>query len=283
MSMAEVVAGGIRFHVQRLAPHRAAESTDHRLHAPTVVFVHGMGVDNMSSFYYTLANPAARAGADVILYDLRGHGDTERPPTGYSVAASVDDLTALLDALEVRGPVHVVGNSFGGTVALAMAMAHPGRVASLLLIEALIEAAVVTEDWEEQVAQLLAEGMKIRTVLSNGRAQYARKLHRFYTALDALAKNTTVAADLREQRPFSNAELQSVICPVLAVYGENSDIIDQGYRLEHLLPNINLTLVPDSSHFLIVEAPNALRELLLQWLGAEADTYLLPGESALVR
>src|SRR4051812_21288804 len=99
--MAEVIAGGVRFHVQQLPAHHPTGSTNHPAHPPVVVFVHGLGVDNMSSFYYTLANPAARAGADVILYDLRGHGHTERPPTGYSLEASVRDLTALLDALDV--------------------------------------------------------------------------------------------------------------------------------------------------------------------------------------
>ena len=69
---------------------------------------------------------------------LRGHGDTERPPTGYSAEAAVRDLTALLDALGVDQPVHLVGNSSGATVALAMAVTHPARIAKVLLIEALV-------------------------------------------------------------------------------------------------------------------------------------------------
>ena len=282
--MAEVTAGGIRFHVQRLPAHCMTGSTDHPADSPTVVFVHGLGIDNMSSFYYTLANPAARAGADVILYDLRGHGDTERPPTGYSLEASVHDLTSLLDALGVTRPVHLVGNSFGGMVALALAMAHPARVASLLLIESLIEFAAVTEDWEKQTARVLvAEGMKLRRGLSDWRAQYGRKLHRFNTAIDALVHGTTLVADLRAQRPFLSADLRSVTCPVVAVYGENSDIIHQAYRLKHLLPNCNLTVVPNCSHFLVVEAPGVLRDLLLRWLSSDAETHLMPVDNVLVR
>lgn len=281
--MAEVTAGGIRFHVQRLPAHRTPGSTDHPTHSPTVVFVHGLGIDNMSSFYYTLANPAARAGADVILYDLRGHGHTERPPTGYSVEASVCDLTALLDALEVSGPVHLVGNSFGGTVALALALAHPSRVASVMLIEGLIEAAVMDEaEWEDKLARMVAEGMKLRRALS-GRAQYGRKLHRYDAAVDALVNDTTLPADLRAQRSFCGADLRSVTCPVVAVYGDNSDIIHQGYRLKHLLPNCDLIVVPECGHFLIVEAPGILRDLLLRWLNFDAGTHVTPVESALVR
>jgi alpha-beta hydrolase superfamily lysophospholipase len=76
--MAEIIAGGIRFHVQRLPAHDATRSRNDSTDPPTIVFVHGLIADNMAGFYYTLANPAARAGADVILYDLRGHGSTER-------------------------------------------------------------------------------------------------------------------------------------------------------------------------------------------------------------
>ncbi|MCA1708306.1 MAG: alpha/beta hydrolase, partial [Actinobacteria bacterium] len=282
--MAEVTAGGIRFHVQRLPAHSVTGSTDHPADSPTVVFVHGLGIDNMSSFYYTLANPAARAGADVILYDLRGHGDTERPPTGYSLDASVCDLTALLDALEVTGPVHLVGNSFGGMVALAVAMAHPVRVASLLLIEALTEFAAMTEDWEEQTARVLVtEGMQFRRGLSGWRAQYGRKHHRFNTAIDALVNGTTLVTDLQAQRSFRSADLRSVTCPVLAVYGDNSDILHHAHRLKHLLPNCDLTVVPNCSHFLVVEAPGVLRDLLLRWLSLDAETHLVPVEKALVR
>jgi len=213
--MAEVTADGIRFHVQRLPAHCLTGSTDHPVDSPTVVFVHGLGIDNMSSFYYTLANPAAHAGADVILYDLRGHGGTERPPTGYSVEASVRDLTALLDALGVSQPVHLVGNSFGGTVALAFAMAHPVRVASVLLIEALTEVATMGEkEWEAKLAGMIAESMRLRSLLS-GRARYDRKLDCFSAATDALVNGTTWTDDLRPQRPFSGAALRSVTFPVV--------------------------------------------------------------------
>ena len=281
--MAEVIAGGIRFHVQRLPAHRPTGSVDHRRHPPTVVFVHGLGIDNMSSFYYTLANPAARAGADVILYDLRGHGDTERPPTGYSLEESVSDLTALLDQLGVTEPVHLVGNSYGGMVALAMAMAHPARVASLLLIEALVEFPAITQGWTDETARVLvAQGLKLRMSMSQWRAEYGRKIRRFHTAIDALVYETTLVADLRTLRPFRDADIRSIVCPVLAVYGDKSDVIDQGYRLENLLPNCTLTVVPNSSHFLVVEASDVLRDLLLRWLNLDTHTHRIPAENALV-
>ena len=53
-------------------------------------------MDNLSSFYCTLAGPVSRAGHEVLLYDQRGHGRSERPPGGYDRDTAVDDLAALL-------------------------------------------------------------------------------------------------------------------------------------------------------------------------------------------
>jgi pimeloyl-ACP methyl ester carboxylesterase len=93
-----------------------------------VVFVHGLVMDNLSSWYFTVAGAAA-ARADVVLYDLRGHGRSERPSSGYGLADMVLDLDALLDALAIPGPVVLVGNSFGGLLALVFAIARTDRTA----------------------------------------------------------------------------------------------------------------------------------------------------------
>src|SRR4051812_44940162 len=106
--MAEVHANGLRFNAQIMEPENASED------APTIVFAHGLVMDNLSSFYYTLAGPVVVAGARVILYDQRGHGRSERPADGYGVDDAVKDLCALLDALGVDRPVYVAGNSYGG-------------------------------------------------------------------------------------------------------------------------------------------------------------------------
>lgn len=280
--MAEVTAGGIRFHVQRLA-QSATGSEQRPAPAPIVVFVHGLVIDNMSSYYYTVANPAARAGADVILYDLRGHGATERPPTGYSVEAAIADLAGLLDAMEVTRPIHLVGNSFGGAIALAMTMAHPERVASLLLIDAV----VIPEDWAVQLGRLVSalrsKGMQLRGHLLERRCERGRGNDRFYAVIDGLLKDTTLAADLLAAPPFSSAGLRSIACPVVAAYGADSEIIHHAATLKRLLPDLDLTVVPNCSHFLLGEAPSVVRELLLHWLASDAVTERAVVEKAPVR
>src|SRR5438445_3375307 len=117
----------------------------------TVVFLHGMGTDSLASFYLTLAPPVAEAGIDVISYDLRGHGKTERPSSGYTMADFVADLDDLLNQLAVDRPVHLVGNSFGGTLAYSYAVAKPDRVRSIVCIES----EPATAMWADKMTQIL--------------------------------------------------------------------------------------------------------------------------------
>jgi 3-oxoadipate enol-lactonase len=69
---------------------------------------------------------------EVLAFDQRGLGQSEKPQTSYSMADYADDAAALLDALGWDG-VPVMGVSFGGMVAQELALRHPQKVTSLVL------------------------------------------------------------------------------------------------------------------------------------------------------
>jgi pimeloyl-ACP methyl ester carboxylesterase len=254
--VADVVANGVRHHVQRMGAGARA-----------VVFVHGLVMDNLSSFYFTLANPVA-AAADVVLYDLRGHGRSERPPAGYRVDDFVHDLAALLDALELAGPVDLVGNSFGGLVALAFAAAAPERVAGL----ALIDAHDGTDGWAGQMTSTLAlqgdaRDRKIAESFQSWLGRHsARKRTRLAAAAEALVEGTTLVADLAASPPLAHGDLHRVTAPVLALYGERSDMRARGEALAAALPECTLELVPGCTHSVLWEATPLVKDRLVAWL-----------------
>jgi pimeloyl-ACP methyl ester carboxylesterase len=260
--MAEIVANGVRLHVQRLLPHSRPCRSGH-----PAIFIHGLGIDNLSSFYYTLANPVARAGTETIMYDLRGHGLSERPPTGYRVTDLIADLEALLDALGIEGPVHLVGNSFGGTIALGFAVANPERVASMVLIEAHFAVA----GWAEQMEATLC---RIGSELAAGskrlwQQQHGRKLAKMAQLADSLINDTTFITDLHSVDLIDRRALQELTCPVRAVYGEHSDVIGYAHWLRQFLPCLKMTVLPGLGHFVLMEATTILRKIVVDWFATQ--------------
>lgn len=268
--MAEVSVNGVRFHVQRLhPPRRPAGALPRPLDGLTVVFLHGLVMDNLSSFYYTLGGAAAQAGAEVILYDLRGHGLSDRPPSGYTIEDSIADLAGILAALGVDEPVHLVGNSYGGMIALGSAIAHPEQVAGLVLIEAHYAA----EGWSQQMGSFLrmvSRGLHDRELLQRLTDLWGRKFTRVARAADALLHGTSFAGDLLAAEPFSKEALRSIGCPALALYGERSDLAGRGRELAATIPGCRLEILPGQTHSVLTEDTARLRELVLGWLAGAA-------------
>src|SRR5882757_7626651 len=189
--MAIVDTGDIKLHVQRLGPRDGRPAT------ATVVLLHGLLTDSLASYYFTVAPGFAAAGADVIMYDLRGHGRSARPATGYTLDTFVDDLDALLDRLEVTGPIHLVGNSFGGTISFGYALRHPERVASLTVIES----EPATEAWAAKLGglldrvrnQLAANEDDALNWISTNRSAHTARLAK---SASRLARTTTITGDI---------------------------------------------------------------------------------------
>lgn len=79
---------------------------------------------------WALVAPALAEVSRVLVYDRRGHSRSERPVTPGSVDEDGDDLAALLDGLDLA-PAHVVTSSFGGNIALRLAIRRPDLFRSL--------------------------------------------------------------------------------------------------------------------------------------------------------
>jgi non-heme chloroperoxidase len=97
---------------------------------PAVILLHGYS-DTWYSFSRIL--PLLPAGVRAIVPDQRGHGDSERPATGYAMRQLAADVIALMDARGIERAT-IVGHSMGSLVAQQVALAVPGRVSALVLI-----------------------------------------------------------------------------------------------------------------------------------------------------
>lgn len=101
-----------------------------------VLMIHGSGPGVTAFANWRLTMPVLAKNFRVIAPDMVGFGYTERPAgVQYSMSNWVDHALGLLDALNIDS-AHIVGNSFGGGLALALAIRAPQRVKRMVLMGA---------------------------------------------------------------------------------------------------------------------------------------------------
>jgi pimeloyl-ACP methyl ester carboxylesterase len=261
--------GELDMHVQRLPPTTAPTDGE----APIVVCVHGLLTDSLASYYFTLGPAFAERGLDVVMYDLRGHGRTTRPAAGYRLEDFVGDLIALLDALEITRPVHVVGNSFGGSVAFGLAAARPDRVASVIIIEA----EPPTPEWTRHMADGLADAktrLAIDDVIGWIKQNHGAHTARLSKGAGKILQVTTMAEDIPRSATIEE-DLSAVSCPVFAIFGADSGLSAQVPHFHASLAHCRTVVLPDQGHSVLVERTAETIELIFGWV---RDTSQAPAE-----
>jgi pimeloyl-ACP methyl ester carboxylesterase len=233
-----------------------------------------------------------RHGFRTIVPDMRGFGQSSRPAevAEYALSKSVGDVTGLLDAVGLES-AHVVGHDWGAAVAWSMAMAHPDRVAKLVVLsvghpgvpkslrqdemawyqlffqfEGIAEANLAYDDWAWLRRFLRGAGDQER---------YEQDLSRPGALTASL---NWYRANLAPKIPGPSPELPPVLVPTLGIWSTNDHYLD-GERMqksgEYVKGPWRYEEIEGASHWIPLEAPDLLNSLLLEWLqGAEPATSL---------
>jgi len=240
-----VTANGVATHVQELGA------------GSPVVMTHGLIIGSLASWYFT-AGPELAREHRVRMYDLRGHGRSARPATGYDTATLARDLDALTAELP---QFDLVGHSWGGLVALRFALAHPERVRRLAIVEAPIPPSTAIDLLGPDVTP---EGLigalpdSLRAAVASGRRQAERLL----ATVVALVRDTTLLADVRSEPEPDARELR---VPTLLAYGDRSSCLAGGRTLAAQIPGASLHVLP-GGHYLHLDAKAELVRLLAEHL-----------------
>jgi pimeloyl-ACP methyl ester carboxylesterase len=291
--MALIETNGVRTHCVQLAAEAGGPCED-------LVMVHGLGTS--LSFWYLPHAVRFSRRYRVTLYDLRGHGRTSMPTSGYDPATLAEDLRALLDRLGIER-AHFVAHSFGGVVALSLAHAQPERFIDLVLadtqtsglrhlahpqhgalaeqLQRLLLRYGVALDAEDPyfgfrllgaVARLELQGVDLPPELALMLGPLAGKNSKRTARLWLeLLSSTSAERELQSDDGLTEGWLRRLELPVLAMYGERSRAAAAGQRLADLLPRARWCSIPRAGHFF----PSTQSELFIErcdafWAGAEA-------------
>lgn len=230
-------------------------TTDHRGDGPDVVWLHGFTQTRATAepFLSILAG-----NHRIMTPDLPGHGDSA------AVVASLEETTALVQALRPPGLSSVGGYSLGGRVALHVALAQPYTVRSLVLMSTSMGIAdEVLRDERLRRDEALAQ--RIRVIGVEAFLHEWRSLPLFSTTPDAAwgvrsRDGEGLASSLERAsvggQAFLGPHLATLTMPVLLVYGT----LDQKYAhaaraMADLLPNATLAPIEGAGHAVHLEQP----------------------------
>lgn len=277
---------GMKFHYQQAGA------------GPEIVLIHGVTGD-LSIWFLCKAVQSLSTTHRVTAFDLRGHGYSDAPPSGYTSADHAADLLALMDALGMER-ASIVGHSFGGVIAAHAAAVAPERIESIVFSDPYFPALRHLEDvsrwghWQNFRAQADRAGVELSDEhwydlgkffdqvmhLDDDRLlKFRREVG--LPALNRLLRlgKTTCGDDTKVAAGLTAELIETIAAPSLAVYGEFSPFLATAEYLTTHLPSCRSVIIPGAQHRAPEENPEAFLKALLDFF--QGDRAAAPTEDAL--
>jgi pimeloyl-ACP methyl ester carboxylesterase len=229
---------------------------------PVLLLSHGFGAT--SAMFAANVSALARH-CRVITWDLRGHGTSQSPPdpSCYPARNALADMAALLDEVGADRAV-LGGHSLGGYLSLAFALAHPDRVAGLVLIGTGpgFRNDAARDAWnrraEATAGRLASDGMR---ALGDSSELHTNG-HRDVSGLILAARGTLTQHDAH----VING-LATIAVPALIVVGErDTHFLAAADYMSVKIPAARKVVIPGAGHAPNVDKPAEVNAELLAFL-----------------
>jgi pimeloyl-ACP methyl ester carboxylesterase len=241
---------------------------------PTIVFVHGAGLDH--SWWGLQSRYFGYHGRNVLAVDLPGHGRSEGPPLA-SVGEMADWVFHLLDALKVQ-KASVVGHSMGSLVAFECAARQPARVERIALLgtgypmkvgEAFLDAAKRNDHAAYDMETIWGHAAQVPLGgnPNPGMWMYGDMLARLARLAPGVLYN-----DLKACNDYAGgAEAAAKVkCPALFILGRRDQMTGPkaGQAFAQMLPGAKVVQIAPSGHSLMAESPDDTLDALIEFFRA---------------
>jgi 3-oxoadipate enol-lactonase len=237
---------------------------------PLVVFTHGACVDHRS---FDRQIPMVAKEYRVMTWDVRGHGLSQPVGQPFTTPLAVEDLLAILDTLGYSKAV-LVGHSNGTYISQELVYRYPERVQALVLADG----TCITwhrnafERWIIRSSSFVMTLLPYETLKTVGLPLFsARKDVQTYTyeAFSLLSKPQFIALWNGIITCLHDEPGYRITQPMLLVHGDHDqtgDIKKIAPKWAAITPNCQYEVVPDASHFAILDNPEYFNKLLLDFL-----------------
>jgi pimeloyl-ACP methyl ester carboxylesterase len=241
-----------------------------------LILIRGLG-SNADHWYAQV--PDLSALWRVIVFDNRGIARSGDPGGDFSIRDMVEDTAALMDGLGIE-QAHVLGLSMGGMIAQELAIAHPGRVRSLILVvthcggrHAISPAAEVTEIMQRMIAENSDEARLAALPVFFG----PRTLKDFPEVIEKYAEismNHPAGAGIlsRQIKAISGHDtydrLPKITSPALVMTGAQDVLIppENSKILAERIAGAQLRVIAHGGHQVLIEEPRECNSLIIDFL-----------------
>ncbi|MER9413028.1 alpha/beta hydrolase [Mesorhizobium sp. M0589] len=195
----------------------------------------------------------------VIIADSRGHGRSTRTEQAYGYDLMASDYLALLDYLKIDKTA-LVGWSDGGIIGIDIALHHPERLTRLFA----------------QAANVTTDGVDPGVLTNKTFAAYIDRSGRDYKKLaktpDQYDAFVAQISHMWESEPaWTKEQLGKITTPTAIVAGDHDEAIKREHTeyMASVIPGAKLIILPNASHFAMVQAPDEYSQAALDFIDAK--------------
>lgn len=249
-----------------------------------VVLVHGFSVP--SYIWDSTYNAAVKRGYSALRYDTYGRGYSDNPDVAYDVKLFSRQLKELLDTLNIKAPVNLLGLSDGGRTITAFAAEYPERIKNLIYVDAAGFNSMTSEPPASTAVsdeEIMAFKKERYPTMASGQMgdfydsipfrgwdkKYATMLpyKGFVRALISTGKN-------RASLEAEHRKIAASGIPVYAIWGENDSVVkleDVRANLMDRIPKVTLEVIPKAGHLPQMEQTEIFNAILFDEIMRKRD------------
>lgn len=234
-----------------------------------VICLHGIWDDGM--YFASFAEAGAFDGQQMYLFDLRGHGDSDKPASGYGLNDYAADIIAFITERRLDNVV-LVGHSLGALTSMLVAAEAQDRIRAMVLEDppiplrpASADTFAVLVDLKQKSFETVVDELRAwRPFMTQEAAEgSARRLQQTADGvLREASKDLAATADV----PVPGVQIAA---PTLVIQAGNEDErafgSDGPEILGGVLPNLTIETIPETNHNVLREKPEEYRALVQAW------------------